>query len=106
MFNEVLGPILPWLKAKNDVNYEEVSRALMASGIGIVVGSALGGALYDRLIHWMDICLAVNMLVRTIPIIVIPWCQHLILLAFLIGINGVTTGALVTGESMNNISIS
>jgi hypothetical protein len=43
MFNEVVGPTLPDIKARVGANYEEIARVLAARSAGLFLGSLAGG---------------------------------------------------------------
>ena len=43
MFNEVVGPTLPDIKARVGADYEEIGRVLAARSAGLFLGSLAGG---------------------------------------------------------------
>ena len=50
---EIIGPTLPDLKDLVGVNYEEISRALVAKSAGLFVGAFIGGILHERFYRYV-----------------------------------------------------
>ncbi len=104
LFNEVVGPTLPDLKARIGVNYEEIARVLSARSAGLFLGSVSGGMLYDRFTRKRDLILAASLLISGTMILVAPWCPELWLLGVMFHLMGHGHGLLTTGKLTNCVT--
>ena len=65
---EIFGPTLKDLTVIFDTDYEGVSRALSARGIGGCVGGVVGGILADKLPLWLDLMVTVYVATASLSI--------------------------------------
>ncbi|MBN1250017.1 MAG: MFS transporter [Anaerolineae bacterium] len=90
-----LGPTLTELAANVGVALQQISYALSARGLGYLVGSVVGGRLYDRV---KGHPLVATMLLLTAALLVaIPFVSVLWLLVALIFVIGIFEGAIDVG---------
>jgi len=89
------GPALPWLALHTASRLDEISIIFVASSLGYMVGSLLGGRAYDRFpghrIHAMAL-LAISLSAALVPVMRTLW--FLVAVIFLLG---TSQGALDTG---------
>ena len=79
------------------VNYEEISRALMARSVGFLFGSFLGGALYDRWQHLSDFWLSLACVCGGAGTLIAPFCPNLALLGTMFCLDGLGKGIMALG---------
>ena len=69
-----------------------------AAGVGGVVGSLVGGALYDRFNQYL--VLFVSMLLYGVTCALIPLCRAYWLMVFMFLLHEMSTGAVRSGEEI------
>ena len=57
---EVTGPCIPDLKDKLGLNYEEISRAMVGTSVGLIVAAIIGGLLHERFYKHGDLLMAIG----------------------------------------------
>jgi MFS transporter, FHS family, Na+ dependent glucose transporter 1 len=90
-----LGPTLTDLAAKVGADFRQISYALTARGFGYLVGSVLGGRLYDR-VRGHPVISGVLFIIAVL-LALIPLSQALWLLVVLLFLLGTAQGALDVG---------
>lgn len=95
----VLGPLLPSLAAHMDVNLGQISFLFTANSFGYLIGSSVGGKLYDKVKGHLLMCLALGiMFLMCLVIPIVPNYSMLLLMIFLFGIG---QGLLDVGANTN-----
>ena len=104
-----MGPTLPDLAKRINVNYEEIARALSVKAIGLFFGSLLGGSLHEIFYHHTDLIMAFGIMTGAVGTCIIPWARSLNVMAFLLSLTGVAEGVINTGMQIiflcNSINI-
>ncbi len=96
---QVVGPSLRDLKDRVDVDYEEISRAMIAHSVGVVLGSLAGGLLYDRVPRrHSDLFLVVGFVIQAVGTVAMPWSNSLALVATFFFITGISKGIIDIGK--------
>ena len=91
----ILGPSLPWLAGQTGSRLDQVSSIFLASSFGYMVGSLLGGRLYDRLPGHRIQSLAILLIASGLTLV--PLLHSLWFLISLVFLIGILQGALDTG---------
>ena len=94
---EIVGPTLPDLKDQLRVNYEEVSRVLVGKGIGMLFGAVIGGFINERFYKYVDLFMAMCLVLMAVVAVVIPFSTALELTAAMFALNGFAEGIINTG---------
>lgn len=92
------GPTLVDLRERLGVNYEQISQALLAKGIGSIGGAILGGFINEKFYHHLDFSMFVCLCLIAIAAVVIPLSGELGLTAAMFALNGLAEGIINTGE--------
>ncbi|CAH1803260.1 unnamed protein product [Owenia fusiformis] len=100
-FSGITVATIPDLKYRVHVNYEELSRALAAFGLGVIVAAPLGGVMSDRWIRGRDVQIVSFLGLTAITIGVRPWIESLWFLGVMVCLEGFFRGLFVPG--MNNM---
>ena len=88
------GPALMDLRHIAGVNIGDIVLMLTSKRAGALLGSLLGGAIYDKWNRHIPIILAVSVIGLTS--IGIPWCSMIILMIVLATLQGIANGMLET----------
>jgi FHS family Na+ dependent glucose MFS transporter 1 len=95
----VLGPLLPSLAAHMEVNLGQISFLFTANSFGYLLGSSVGGKLYDKVKGHILMSLALGlMFLMCLVIPIVPNFTMLLLMIFLFGIG---QGLLDVGANTN-----
>ncbi|NXN94194.1 MFS4B protein, partial [Rhinopomastus cyanomelas] len=94
----VVGPTFENLAANVGKNVSDISCIFVGRSLGYLVGSVIGGVLFDL----MDahLLLALSMFGTTLGLYAIPWCTKLLLLTALMSVIGASMGILDTGGNV------
>ena len=98
LYNEVVGPTMPDLKNRVGADYEEMGRILLARSAGLLIGSVLGGLVYDQFPWQRDIIIATALLVSALTTAVAPWCTAVWQLGIVFHLMGHSHAFLTTGN--------
>jgi FHS family Na+ dependent glucose MFS transporter 1 len=98
MTQAIIGPALPWLARNTASRLDQISMVFVASSLGYMAGSQLGGQMYDRVpghrvqaLALLAICLCISF---------VPMLPSLWLLVTLIFLLGIFQGTLDTGGNI------
>lgn len=58
---EVVGPCIPDLKRKTGLNYEEISRSMIGTSVGLISASVIGGVIHERFYNKTDLFMAIGL---------------------------------------------
>ena len=94
MFLEIVGPTMIDLKYRVGINYEEISRALLARSLGYLFGALLNGALTDLLPYHVELVAAVGFALTSVGIALTPWSRVLWFLSACFVLQGYGQGAM------------
>ena len=93
----IIGPTLPDLKNRLNVQYNELSTALAAMNVGLVFGGIAAGLILDRVRH-QGIFLAAGSALRAAALGAIPWSPNLYVLIALFLLQSFGGGFAETGD--------
>lgn len=94
----IIGPTLLELKCHTGAKLEQMSFAFTSRSIGYLIGSMIGGWLYDK--YNGHIVLAVSCLWGTLMMLVLPYVTSIYGLVIVIGLLGIGLGSLDTGGNV------
>uniref|UniRef100_A0A2C9JDN3 Uncharacterized protein n=1 Tax=Biomphalaria glabrata TaxID=6526 RepID=A0A2C9JDN3_BIOGL len=97
------GPTLIELGRNVQSNTEHMSYIFTARSIGYLIGSVVGGILFD--FFDQQLLLFYTLASTTLATVGIPWCNALLALSLLICIQGIAVGVLDTGGNVFCIKI-
>ena len=90
------GPTLLDLRAQTNTSTEEISTIFTGRSLGYLVGSILGGMMFDRV---NQACLlGLSLMLTSAATAVVPWCRQLIWLIGIMSMQGLSMGFLDTGK--------
>ncbi len=95
---EISGPTLPYLRLRLDINYEEISRALVAKSVGFFIGTLAGGALSQKWRQLKELWVSLSLIAAAIGTVFSPYSTNLALLAFLFAMDGFGKGGIAAGK--------
>ena len=95
----IIGPTLLELKCHTGAKLEQMSFAFTSRSIGYLIGSMIGGWLYDK--YNGHIVLAVSCLWGTLMMLVLPYVTSIYGLVIVIGLLGIGLGSLDTGKELH-----
>jgi MFS transporter, FHS family, Na+ dependent glucose transporter 1 len=91
----ITGPALPWLAQNTASRLDQISIIFVASSVGYMVGSQLGGRAYDRFPgHRIQ---AIALLLISLGMAQVPLLHSIWLLVAVISVLGILVGAVDTG---------
>ena len=93
----MVGPTLPDLKDMLKVNYEQISQALVAQSLGVLIGSLIGGYIHDRFPRSTDLFTAVSFSAVGLATILTPIGKTLPVVSAMFGVVGIAKGIIDTG---------
>ena len=79
-----------------ETSTEEIARIFTGRSVGYLVGSILGGLLFDRFNQ--DCMLSLALLLTAVGTAMAPWSPHYLAMMALFGTQGLSMGFLDTGE--------
>ncbi|XP_013788363.1 sodium-dependent glucose transporter 1A-like [Limulus polyphemus] len=91
----ITGPTLLDLERAVNTDTEHISYIIVGRGIGYLIGSIVGGILFDRFNR--QVLFLVNILILAISMTAAPWCRDLSPLIATMTVGGLTLGAIDTG---------
>ncbi|CAH1225952.1 MFSD4B [Branchiostoma lanceolatum] len=94
----MVGPTLLDLAANVHADIAHISYIFTARSVGYLVGSAIGGFLFDMFDQ--HLLLGLSLLLNAIGFAVIPWAKRLSIMGVLISFTGVAMGFLDTGGNV------
>ncbi|KAM4043305.1 sodium-dependent glucose transporter 1 isoform 2-T2 [Anomaloglossus baeobatrachus] len=94
----VLGPTFPDLAANVESTVGNISYIFVGRSLGYLVGSVLGGVLFDHINQ--HLLLGLSMLSTCTGLFVLPWCKKAIFLTGVMSIVGISMGFLDTGGNV------
>ncbi|XP_066276527.1 sodium-dependent glucose transporter 1-like [Branchiostoma lanceolatum] len=94
----MVGPTLLDLAANVHSDIAHISYIFTARSVGYLVGSAIGGFLFDMFDQ--HLLLGLSLLLNAIGFAVIPWAKRLSIMGVLISFTGVAMGFLDTGGNV------
>ncbi|XP_019628820.1 PREDICTED: sodium-dependent glucose transporter 1A-like isoform X2 [Branchiostoma belcheri] len=94
----MVGPTLLDLAANVHADIAHISYIFTARSVGYLVGSAVGGVLFDTFDQ--HLLLGLSLLLNAIGFAVIPWAKRLSIMGVLISFTGVAMGFLDTGGNV------
>ncbi|XP_041365272.1 sodium-dependent glucose transporter 1-like [Gigantopelta aegis] len=97
------GPTLLDLGERVHTDTEHMSMIFMARSVGYLLGSIVGGFLFDHFDQ--QILMFYTLIMSAIATVVAPWCTVLVVLAVMISFQGVSMGILDTGGNVFCIQI-
>ncbi|CAD5123237.1 DgyrCDS11595 [Dimorphilus gyrociliatus] len=97
LFSEICAPALPYLRARVKANYEEISRVLVARGLGFLIGALTGGIVCEAFAKYTDLVLAIALGVAGIGTAMAPLCTNLPMLGAMFSLDGCGKGVLASG---------
>ena len=95
------GPTLLDLQLQTKVDLEEISSIFTGRSFGYLIGSLVGGFMFDRLNGLLLLSFALFM--ASVATIIAPWAKHFMLLLGMIGLQGASLGVMDTGMCRNSI---
>lgn len=95
LVNAILGPTLPGLAENTRTQLSEISYLFIARSLGYLLGSLLGGRLYDRLPG--HTVMAVMVLGMVATLVLVPFIPLLSILIAILLLMGIAEGALDVG---------
>jgi len=96
---EITGTTLVYLKQRIGVNYEEISRSLIAESCGQITGQLLAAALFEKIPQFSNMLLSIGTILCGCIAFFIPWSPTLVILAILHFGNGTTRGFIISGSN-------
>ncbi|XP_035686634.1 sodium-dependent glucose transporter 1-like [Branchiostoma floridae] len=94
----MVGPTLLDLAANVHADIAHISYIFTARSVGYLVGSAVGGFLFDMFDQ--HLLLGLSLLLNAIGFAVIPWAKRLSVMGILVSFTGVAMGFLDTGGNV------
>lgn len=92
----MLGPTLLDLQQQTNSDTETISRLFIGRSTGYLVGSAVGGFLYD---HFAPAgVMGVSLVLMGVGTLAVPWCHTVLGLSGAIAGQGVAMGLVDTGK--------
>ncbi|XP_035210516.1 major facilitator superfamily domain-containing protein 4A-like [Stegodyphus dumicola] len=98
-----LGPVLFDLGCKTDTVFATMSWVFFSQSLFVLLGSAIGGILVQRISHYALLVLSITMMCITMAII--PFCKVLWILAFVLAVMGFFMGTIDTVANVCMIRI-
>lgn len=94
------------LGERTNSSTERISLIFTARSFGYLMGSVVGGVLFDYFDQ--QILLFYTLVMTALATIAVPWCTLLAALAFMIAVQGLAIGVLDTGqyETLRNSAVS
>lgn len=93
------GATLLDLRDRTHTDTETVSLIFTARSLGYLLGSIVGGVLFDYFDQ--QILLFYTLFLTGVATIAVPWCTALIALTCMIAVQGLAMGVLDTGERVD-----
>ncbi|XP_050407953.1 sodium-dependent glucose transporter 1A [Patella vulgata] len=97
------GPTLLDLGERTHASTDKISLIFTARSIGYLLGSIIGGFLFDRFDQ--QLLLFYTLVFTSVATVAAPWCTALIILAVMIAFQGISMGVLDTGGNVFCIKI-
>ncbi|XP_076371221.1 sodium-dependent glucose transporter 1A-like isoform X2 [Tachypleus tridentatus] len=91
----ITGPTLLDLERAVNTDTEHISYIIVGRGIGYLIGSIVGGILFDHFNR--QLLFLINILILGITTTAAPWCRDLGSLIVTMTVGGLTLGAIDTG---------
>ena len=95
----IVGPSMTEMAQQLNVKFEAVSLAIGAKGIGMLIGSPLGGVFKDYFMNRVDVFLAASLMVECVATIAMPFCPSVATLALAHMLHGLCWGSGNVGKS-------
>ena len=93
-----MGPSLPDIRDRLNINYESTSNALIFESLGVMSGALIGGVLHDYYPQFTDLMISVNFLFVAGAYAAVPWSTSLELLSCLLFLAGLGKGNVDIGR--------
>jgi len=98
LFIAIIGPTLPTLAYNLHVSIESISYVITARGFGYLIGSILSGFVYDK--FNINLLLFAALFLTSIGSLVVPFVNHVALLAVALSTAGFAMGFLDTAGNV------
>ncbi len=85
---EIVGPTIPDLMERLDVNYEQFSVALGSKGYGMLTGAVVGGFLHERFCRHIDLLVAIGLVLSAVATVATPFSGSIGMLAAIFVLSG------------------
>ena len=89
---------MPDLKDRIGVNYEVISKALVAKSLGSIVGAIVGGFTHERFYRHSELIIACGLWLGALSTLFIPFGKYLGVVALLFALSGVSEGVINAGK--------
>ncbi|CAH1789588.1 unnamed protein product [Owenia fusiformis] len=97
MYLEISGPTLLDLRDRVGVNYEEISRVLVAKSVGYFISSVFGGFLVDKLKGHVDLLISLGCFMGAVGTAIIPWSPSMPFMGVMFHLQGLGEGIIDVG---------
>ena len=94
---EVTGPMFTYLASSLDSTQFQISWALSARGLGMVLGALIGWLMCQKCPDWRDLWMTFGLMLSAISSASTPWCPQLLYLGGALGCMGIAKGLILTG---------
>lgn len=77
LYQEIIGPTLPFLKSRIGSDYSSVTQALSGKAIGLVIGATLGGIFENKLRHASSLIICASVVSCACCMAALPFALHI-----------------------------